>query len=489
MTEANRTAIPRERGPPQVNGKAARRSALATAERLRSLSLTERDILRVVQDPSFPRWREQIRSIGGCESPVYLTGHTTVRDRATGEVLRHYDTFGEPGGRLAVRCKNRRATRCAPCSRLHAGDTFQLIRSGLTGGKGVRPQVADHPRLFFTLTAPSFGAVHRAASGKPCRPRRDGGRCEHGRPVGCGQRHPDDDALVGKPLCRACYDYTAHVLWHAYAGRLWNRVCDGVRRRLATAVGITQSRLRRHARLSFAKVAEYQRRGAVHFHAVVRLDGPDGPQTPPPAWGTHELLTAAVRAAAASVSVTTAYSPATGEHVIRWGNQLDVHPIRSHTAFTHKDVTDDAVAAYVAKYISKSVADSAGGIDYRITEYTSIQLAPVDGHIRALMATCWRLGGLPEFSPLHLRTWTHTLGYRGHALTKSRHYSTTYEALRTERIIHSGGVSTDTNTPNSSIESAWRFAGSGYTMAEAEIAAGVLEEVTLSRKIAQEYGR
>lgn len=29
--------------------------------------------------------------------------------------------------------------------------------------------------------------------------------------------------------------------------------------------------------VSFAKVAEYQQRAAIHFHAVVRLDGPSGP--------------------------------------------------------------------------------------------------------------------------------------------------------------------------------------------------------------------
>ncbi|MFJ3333077.1 replication initiator [Streptomyces sp. NPDC086766] len=38
--------------------------------------------------------------------------------------------------------------------------------------------------VFVTLTAPSFGPVHRA--GELCRPRRDRGTCEHGRPLGCG---------------------------------------------------------------------------------------------------------------------------------------------------------------------------------------------------------------------------------------------------------------------------------------------------------------
>ncbi|MEV8032827.1 replication initiator [Streptomyces sp. NPDC086182] len=64
--------------------------------------------------------------------------------------------------------------------------------------------------------------------------------------------------------------------------------------------------------------------------------------------------------------------------------------------------------------------------------------AHVSDHVRALMHTCWRLGGLSEFTPLHLRAWVHALGYRGHILTKSRAYSTTYAALRADRAEHRG---------------------------------------------------
>ena len=34
-------------------------------------------------------------------------------------------------------------------------------------------------------------------------------------------------------------------------------------------------------RVSYARVAEYQRRRVVHFHAVIRLDGPGAPTTGP----------------------------------------------------------------------------------------------------------------------------------------------------------------------------------------------------------------
>jgi len=464
----------------------ARRSALETAERLRLLSPTERDLIRLANEPGFARWREQITSIGGCAHPIYLAGHTTTRDALTGEVLRHYDTADEPGGRLPVRCRNRRESRCEPCSRLHAGDTFHLVRSGLLGGKGVPERVQSHPRLFVTLTAPSFGAVHRAGGpdGASCRPRRDGGLCEHGRPVGCGRTHPDDAPEVGQPLCPDCYDYPGHALWHASAGRLWTRYCHTLRRHLASAAGIVQTRLNDHLTVGFAKVAEYQRRGAVHFHAVVRLDGPDGPSSPPPPWATPQLLEDAVRSAAAAVEVRTPYSPATGERVMRWGTQLDAHPIRSDAFDSSTAVTDTAVAAYVAKYVSKGVGDS-GGIDYRVTDWGEIESAPVTPHIRALMSACWRLGALPELDALNLRGWAHTLGFRGHVLTKSRAYSTTYGELRAVREEHRNNAEPTDDVPVIT-ESSWRYIGSGHSLAEAEIAAGIAEDLGKIREIKKE---
>jgi hypothetical protein len=229
-------------------------------------------------------------------------------------------------------------------------------------------------------------------------------------------------------LCADCYDYTGHVLWHAHASKLWDRFVIDVRRRLASSVGLVQSRFRNHARLSFARVAEYQKRAAVHVHAVVRLDGPNGPADEPPPWSVDRLIEA-VRASARRVLVRTPYSPAVGELVLRWGVQVDVRPL--HAEGDGPD--DDAVAAYVAKYVTKGASETGAGIDHRVTTWDDIEAASVNTHVRTLMRACWRLGGLPEFEALNLRTWAHTLGYRGHILTKSRAYSTTFAALRAER--------------------------------------------------------
>ncbi|MFC5720210.1 replication initiator [Streptomyces gamaensis] len=453
---------------------------------MRQLPDTDRDIIHLANAPTFHRLLEQITATGGCAHPVHLTGHTTTRDTVTGEILHHYDTRTEPGERLLIRCRNRRATVCPPCSRLHSGDTFHLVRAGLTGGKTVPATVQTHPRLFLTLTAPGFGPVHRTTtSGQPCRPRRGTGHCEHGKALGCGSVHPLDDPLAGQPLCPGCYDYTTHVLWHAHAGQLWDRFTRAVRRHLATTAGITQSRFPDYARLSFAKVAEYQRRAAVHVHAVVRLDGPDGPTTPPPAWGTVDTLTTAIRAAARTVTVHTAYSPATGQHTLRWGTQLDVRPLRTTTADAD-GLADDAVAAYVAKYISKGAHDTGAGTDHRLTTRDDLDTAPVTPHVRALMRACWDLGALPEYEPLRLRAWAHTLGYRGHLLTKSHAYSTTYTALRADRQNHARDADDTPAAPDTVTESQWRYTGTGHTPGTALLANGVAQDLAHNHELARE---
>lgn len=110
-------------------------------------------------------------------------------------------------------------------------------------------------------------------------------------------------------------------------------------------------------------------------------------------------------------------------------------------------------------------------------------LAPVNAHLRALMGICWRLVDLPELADLKLRSWTHTLGYRGHVLTKSRRYFTTYGALRTVRAEHQNGGQ---GVPDGAVtDSAWRYAGSGHTLADA-VAAGIAEDLVRSRELARE---
>src|SRR5262249_4424009 len=183
-------------------------------------------------------------------------------------------------GVLRIPCGNRREDICPPCSDVYKGDARQIIRSGLTGGKGIPETVATHPCVFATLTAPGFGPVHH-----PHRPRG---------------------------------------------------------RRLAI----------RHTRTL----------------------------------------------------------PSTG-----------------------KALTAHAVANYIAKYAPKTT--TASGLPARpVHSAADIDALACHQHYKHLIATTWALGKDPAAAQLGLNRWTHTLGYRGHFLTKSRRYSTTFTALRRARI-------------------------------------------------------
>ncbi|WP_236652277.1 replication initiator [Streptacidiphilus neutrinimicus] len=461
--------------PNPYDSPTARRAFLAHLDRLAALDDTEQDLVRLGQMPDLHRWLEQIRNIGGCAHPIYITGRTTTRDTHTGAVLRHYTTHGEPGGRLAIRCGNRRSGRCPSCSRLYQGDTFHLMRAGLIGGKGIPDDVRTHPRVFATLTAPSFGAVHRAGT---CHTTRRG-RCTHGRARRCRIAHAGGDGLIGQPVCTDCYDYVLHILWNAHAPRLWNAFSINLYHHFAAAAGIKRSKIRKHVRICAAKVAEYQARGAIHFHTVIRIDGPNGPGSTPAAWATTELLIETIRTAAGAVNLSAPPSSAYGERQLPYGDQLEAHALRADAGGT---LTDEQVAAYVAKYTTKSAHES-GALDHRIGHPDRIPHLPLTAHHRALIGTCWRLGHVPELAHLNLQAWAHTLGYRGHCLTKSRTYSTTYTELRAERAHHQGALYTH-DTDDAVTESAWAYAGSGYRAGEQLVAAAIWEDVLAVRDLA-----
>ncbi len=244
------------------------------------------------------------------------------------------------------------------------------------------------------------------------------------------------DPRLGTAVDPAGYDYVGAVLWQAHATELWRRFTITTARHLATALGIPRSRLREHLRVSYAKVAEYQRRGLVHFHAVIRVDGPDGPGSPPPGGVTAELLCSVVRSAVAVVRVDTPDSSAVGVRELSWGQQVDIAPMTAHDSGDPARLAADLqVAGYIAKYATKGTGTTTG-VDRPIRYEEQIAELSVSAHHRAMIATAWRLGGLDEFAGLNLRKWAHMLGFRGHFLTKSRRYSTTFTALRTARAEH-----------------------------------------------------
>jgi hypothetical protein len=370
-----------------------------------------------------------------CSSPIRLAGERLTVNRDTGEIVERFASTDAPFGVVLLACGNRRASRCQSCSEVYRHDAYALVRAGVAGDveRGVPVEVSSHPRVFATFTAPSFGAVHRrvirGTSVLPCRARSNAETCVHGRSITCHVRHEANDPAIGQPLCPACYDYEGAVLWNAHAGALWRRTTIAMTRLLAARVGVARCEIGKLVRLSFVKVAEFQSRGLVHLHVILRLDGPGPRPTAPPTWATSDLLSEIVAAAAVQTSLRTTRPDGT-PLLVRWGVQLDIRPIR---VGSEGEGSDTSVAGYLAKYATKA-AESAGGADRPLRSPYEIDLLPVSPHARAMMATAWSLGADRRYEHLRLRAWAHMLGFRGHFLTKARRYSVTLGYLRTARV-------------------------------------------------------
>jgi hypothetical protein len=427
-------------------------SAAAAVNARRAIDLV---LARAADPDSFERWALQGRSARWCSHPVRLAGTTTTLDHTSGEVLGRYSTASEPDGVLVKACGQRRTTACPQCAEVYRADAWHLIAAGLQGGKGVARSVSTHPMVFITLTAPSFGRVHsrreRSGQARPCRTS-TARSCPHGRPRACLAIHAPDDVQLGEPLCPDCFDYRQAVIWNALATELWRRTTVAISRALAAQTGLTVAAFSRLASLSYVKVVEYQRRGVVHLHVVARVDGPTGPETAPPI--PTGLLERAVRRAAADARVP--YPPGSGViGAATWGAEIDVHLV------SPEGLRAGAVAAYIAKYATKST-DAVGRLDHKLkaVDLDALDLPP---HLARLVTTAWELGGRPELAHLRLRDWAHTLGFRGHWLTKSRRYSTTFGALRNARTAWTrrGGAGPP-EAPDTAVAKDWRYLGRGW---------------------------
>lgn len=387
----------------------------------------EQQFRDLVVSRDFDAWSEALARVGNCARPVKLRGHSQTVDMRTGEILGSYSSAHEPLGVTHVRCGNRRASECPSCSRLYAADMFHLIRAGVAGGKTVPETVAENPLVFATVTAPSFGHVHGRRDGRRCRPGAHGAaRCPHGRPRNCSLRHNEDDPELGQPLCRDCYDYDSHVVWQWWAPDLWRRFTIALRRLVAKTLGIPATRLTEVATVQYAKVAEYQLRGVVHFHVLVRLDGsqrPDGFAPAPPRLDATVLAELVARAAATARLTVPGVDADDPARTLAFGTQLDVRPVRSgrRTDDPDRTLAPEQVAGYLAKYATKSATDT-GATD--------------NAHHRRIRGTAQALADRADSADVSYRKlgdWVHMLGFRGHFGSRSRRYSITLTALRRAR--------------------------------------------------------
>jgi hypothetical protein len=292
------------------------------------------------------------------------------------------------------------------------------------------------------------------------------------------------------------------VLWNALAPELWRRTTIALHRVLAREVGVGEAELRRLVRISYAKVAEFQRRGAIHFHAVIRLDAATACRCPkcllpPPEPFAADLLEDAVKEAVLAVTVPCPPLNNGPGRYARWGRQLDVRNITTG-ADQAEELSAEQVAGYIAKYATKATESFGSGLERRIGADDLDGLDNLPTHVAELVRAAWELGGRPELGGLRLRAWAHMLGFGGHWSTKSRRYSTTFTVLRRARVQFAkrrrarDGVPLDAwGRPEDdqavTVVASWVYVGAGYlTEGERWLALSAAARAREQRRVAWE---
>lgn len=390
---------------------------------------------------------QEVRRADGCAHPIRLRGWHERIDPTTGELLARVVTASKPGGVLVVPCRDRRSAKCPACAETYRRDAYQLVASGLRGGKGVSESVASHPAVMATLTAPSFGLVHTIRD-------RDGG-CP------CGDRHSQDEETLGTPIDPASYRYEEQAAWNHLAPTLWKRTVQAVRRRLARELGVPRDRLGELLRVRFVKASEFQRRGVVHYHVVVRLDGPGDPGSEPPARCSAAMLERVVRSVVHGVELSA--PPPHGGRPVRWGRQSEIVRLGPGGA--------GRAAGYIAKYATKATEGVAGGtLIPRVRTRREIASLRLPEHAKRLVDAAWRAGRASGLDGA--RRWAHQFGYGGHTLTKSRDYSVTFTVLRATRAAWKAGRPSISWT-SAITRGTLAYAGRGYTHQDSAWLAGM----------------
>lgn len=138
-------------------------------------------------------------------------------------------------------CGSARSGKCSPCAQLHRGDVAAVARSGWSD----RPTSRG---IWLTLTAPGTESLPW-----------DSSACTHSVTRSCS-------GAIG-----CVVESTALAVWHADLPLRWSHFITDVRRLLNP--GLTGPVSSWPVRVEFVKTYEPQRRGALHIHAMMRVDG------------------------------------------------------------------------------------------------------------------------------------------------------------------------------------------------------------------------
>lgn len=255
-----------------------------------------------------------------------------------------------------VRCQSSDPSVCRKCASLRSLDKKRIIGSGCNASAldGITEEMLLPFRFYFvTFTAPSFGRIKD-----------------------------------GAPVDAKRYEYKAQVNWNQKSRDLFHATTRSLERRLPES--------------EWVFVREWQKRGAIHFHGIVRT----------PEWEDQNEVIAELRALKGVES-----------RGITWGRQMDIQSLTSERTNTVRYMSK------VVAYTSKHQSGKRGLLPERVASFYS----RLDSHAQQL--TCNRSGCTAE---KQCKGRTHrTHGYAGQMLSKSSRWSfteLTYGELRAQRV-------------------------------------------------------
>jgi hypothetical protein len=313
-------------------------------------------------------------------------------------------------------CGSRLAEKCLHCSGIYRRDAISILRSGLKTVEN-----ATVPFTFITLTAPGasvFGPTHQRVL--------DSGKESRVRKCGCRKVHAEDDALIGTPLDPDTYHYDLAADFNAHASRLFAVTMQ----RLGRVVG---------RKLVYARVAEFQTRGLIHYHVIVK------------GIVTERCVRTVVRGGTdlRIIEANKKRGPGTGQRRRNakvepvhhggwtWGAQVDVQHVLPGGKF--------GVGAYLVKllgYAVKGTDTSANGPCEHRGKMQRAALLTCKCHAGLNCACGSRLGpdrkSFYQYWPSGKFCRRHQLayngwGFRGHVLAFSREWGATFKEVRNRR--------------------------------------------------------
>lgn len=283
------------------------------------------------------------------------------------------------GGKLS-RCWSRDFATCRSCAALDALYTKKLLSSGIVG------YGSDYNFFLVTLTAPSFGRVHSVPHSAT----------DKLRQCGCGKYHEFGSPVAGVALDLDRYRYKSAVEWNHNSTELFHRSWERFVRSMAGS--------------DYSAIREFQNRGLIHLHIIVRV--PKG----------FEVLEVFPKLEALRTHKVGGFA---------WGKAMDVQLLQT-------DAGENAV-----RYLSKVV-----GYTTKTLGKSRVLLSDEQREFFGrLDAASVRLG----YSARDVRGF----GYGGHVLTRSKGWSDlSKKQLRDEAREYAEAMSDDTDELRGAIVSA-----------------------------------